>query len=286
MRLISRAAALPRDRRTHAVAGLDLDVHAGECWAIVGPNSAGRQPLSLRWPASASGLRRDRGTPLALGPRGALCGATCRRIPCSFRRPSSRRHSSVIRTSRWQWGPAPMSPARTLRSPPSGSAESTPRCAHAVRRRAATSRWPRSSRRIPRSCCSTSRRRTSTSASESRLDVVTGLARERGRRSSWFCDLHLALRYADHAIAQPAGAHSPRRGDILTAAAMSSSATRSRGSAKDSVDIRRPDAAGARRLRARHSDHLLPPLLLQASSSGRLRRTPSMLGLTSNARRE
>ena len=71
-RLACRGLTLVIGRRT-LVAGLDLDVGAGECWAIVGPNGAGKTTLvatlaGLLVPASGE-IAYD-GTPLArLGPR-------------------------------------------------------------------------------------------------------------------------------------------------------------------------------------------------------------------------
>ena len=71
-RLSCRGLALAVPGRT-LCAGLDLDVHAGECWAIVGPNGAGKTTLlaalaGLRPPAAGE-IAYD-GTPLpALAPR-------------------------------------------------------------------------------------------------------------------------------------------------------------------------------------------------------------------------
>jgi iron complex transport system ATP-binding protein len=215
------------------VAGLDLDVRAGECWAIIGPNGAGKTTLvtalaGLRLPAEGR-IAYD-GTPLAsLGPRerarirGFLPQDSIDYFPATVLETALvGRHPHL---SRWQW-------------------EST---ADIDRARSALSAFGLSGldARDARTLSGGERRRLALAALVAQdpalllldepsshldlgqqiaaLDTVTALARNAGRAVVMVLhDLHLALRYADHAIALGGGrAMAGTTADVMAAPTLS-----------------------------------------------------------------
>jgi len=212
---------------------LDFDAGAGECWAIVGPNGAGKTTLvatfaGLRAPAAGT-IAYD-GMPLAsLSPRerarrrGLLPQDSVDFFPATvLETVLVGRHPHL---SRWQW-------------------ESAADIAFA-RAALATLDLAELESRDVRTLSGGERRRVALAAlvaqdpalwlldePASHLDpgqqvealgTLAALARERGRTIVMVVhELHLALRYADHAIAIGAGhAAAGAAGDILTAERLS-----------------------------------------------------------------
>jgi iron complex transport system ATP-binding protein len=215
------------------VSDLDLDVHAGECWVVVGPNGAGKTTLvsalaGLR-PVQAGAIAYD-GTPLAaLGPRerarrrGFLPQDTVDHFPATVLETALvGRHPHL---SRWQWeSAADVDRARAALST-FGLAGLDERDARTLsggeRRRLALAALVAQDAGLllldePSS-------HLDLGAQIAALDTVAALARNHGKAIVMVLhDLHLALRYADHAIA--IGGPRTRTGtagDILTTAMLS-----------------------------------------------------------------
>jgi len=232
VRLSCRGLALAVPGRA-LCSGLDLDVRSGECWAIVGPNGAGKTTLlavlaGLRAPASGE-IAYD-GTPLAaLGPReralrrGWLPQDSVDFFPATvLETVLVGRHPHL---SRWQWE----------------SADDIER----ARRALADVGLAGFDTRQVASLSGGERRRVALAALLAQdpdlvlldepsshldlvhqiaaLDVLARLARERGKAIVMVLhDLHLALRYADHAVALGAGrAQAGDAATVLDAAALS-----------------------------------------------------------------
>jgi len=226
-RLSCRGLALEIARRT-LCERLDFDAGPGECWAIVGPNGAGKTTLvatlaGLRTPAAGT-IAYD-GVPLgALSPRerarrrGLLPQDSVDFFPATvLETVLVGRHPHL---SRWQWESA-----------------ADVACARAA---LATLGLGELEARDVRTLSGGERRRVALAAlvaqdpalwlldePASHLDLgqqvdalgtLAALARERGRTIVMVVhELHLALRYADHAIAMGAGrAVSGAADDILT----------------------------------------------------------------------
>ena len=231
-RLACRGLTLTIGART-LVAALDLDVHAGECWAIVGPNGAGKTTLvaalaGLRVPVSGK-IAYD-GTPLAqLGPRErALLRGYLPQDSVDFF-PATVLETALVgrhpHLARWQWesgadvarahaalaafglGGIDARDARTL----SGGERRRLALAALVAQDPALLLLDEPSSHLD------------LGQQVAALDVVTASAREGGKAIVMVLhDLHLALRYADHAIALGGGrALTGTAVDILTPAAMS-----------------------------------------------------------------
>jgi iron complex transport system ATP-binding protein len=215
------------------VAGLDLDVRAGECWVVVGPNGAGKTTLVATLaglsPPTTGEIAYD-GTPLArLNPReravkrGFLPQDSIDFFPATVLETALvGRHPHL---ARWQWESA----------------------ADVGRARAALAAFGLAGldARDARTLSGGERRRLALAALVAQdpalllldepsshldlgqqiaaLDIVKALARRDGKAIVMVLhDLHLALRYADYAIALGGGR--PRAGaagDILTAASLS-----------------------------------------------------------------
>ena len=214
---LSPAASSPsRSPGARCAAGSISTSRAGECWAIVGPNGAGKTTLlrtlaGLRRPdcgrdrsTTARDSRRSAGAS-ARGAAGYLPQDSVDYFPGDGARDRARRAPSAPRalavggarptSTRARAALADVRPRRPA---------TTATCARCPAASAGASRWRRCWRRTRRCCCSTSRRRTSTSASRSprSTSLVRHCARERGKALVMVVhDLHLALRYADHAIA-------------------------------------------------------------------------------------
>ena len=215
------------------VAHLDLDVHAGECWVVVGPNGAGKTTLvtalaGIKTP-TAGEISYD-GTPLAaLSPRerakrrGFLPQDSVDFFPATVLETALiGRHPYL---GRWQWESA----------------------ADVERAQAALSAFGLGNLdgRDSRTLSGGERRRLALAALVAQdpalmlldepsshldlgqqiaaLDIVSALARNHGKAIVMVLhDLHLALRYADHAIALGGGrARSGAADEILTAPALS-----------------------------------------------------------------
>jgi len=231
-RLSCRGLALAVPGRTPCT-GLDLDVRAGECWAIVGPNGAGKTTLlaalaGLRPPA-AGAIAYD-GTPLpALAPRerarrrGWLPQDSVDFFPATvLETVLVGRHPHL---GRWQWE----------------TADDVDR----ARRALADVGLTGFDTRQVGSLSGGERRRVALAAVLAQdadlvlldepsshldlvhqiaaLDVLARLARECGKAVVMVLhDLHLALRYADHAVALGGGrAAAGPAGAILSADALS-----------------------------------------------------------------
>jgi len=231
-RLACRGLTLAIGRRT-LVAGLDLDVGAGECWAIVGPNGAGKTTLvatlaGLRGPASGE-IAYD-GTPLArLGPRdralrrGYLPQDTVDFFPATVLETALiGRHPHL---ARWQWeSGADVARARDALAAfglAGLDARDVRTLSGGERRRLALAALVAQDPEIllldePSSHLDLGQQIAA-------LDVVTALAHERGKAIVMVLhDLHLATRFADHAIALGDGrARSGSAADVLTSSALS-----------------------------------------------------------------
>ena len=215
------------------VSGLDLDVRAGECWVVIGPNGAGKTTLmtalaGLR-AAQAGAIAYD-GAPLAaLGPRerarrrGFLPQDSVDHFPATVLETALvGRHPHL---SRWQWeSAADIDRARAALST-FGLAGLDGRDARTLsggeRRRLALAALVAQDSGLllldePSS-------HLDLGAQIAALDTVTALAHDEGRAIVMVLhDLHLALRYADHAIALGGGrARTGNAGDILTTATLS-----------------------------------------------------------------
>jgi iron complex transport system ATP-binding protein len=231
-RLACRGLTLAIGRRT-LVAGLDLDVRGGECWVIVGPNGAGKTTLVAALAGllvPASGEISYEGTPLArLGPRErALQRGYLPQDSVDFF-PATVLETALIgrhpHLARWQWE--------------SGTDVALARAALAAFGLEGLDA------RDARTLSGGERRRLALAALVAQdpgiflldepsshldlgqqiaaLDAVTSLARERGKAIVMVLhDLHLATRFADHAIALGGGrVHVGSAADILTASALS-----------------------------------------------------------------
>jgi len=231
-RLSCRGLALSVAGRTLA-AGLDLDVRAGECWVIVGPNGAGKTTLvaTLAGLASpAAGEIAYDGIALAgLGPRerakrrGYLPQDSIDFFPASVLETALvGRHPHL---ARWQWESA--ADVRLARSALAafGLAGLDARDARTLsggeRRRLALAALVAQDPALllldePSS-------HLDLGAQVDALDTLTALARDKAKAIVMVLhDLHLALRYADHAVALGRGrALAGAAGDILTGAALS-----------------------------------------------------------------
>jgi iron complex transport system ATP-binding protein len=232
VRLACRGLALDVAGRT-LLRSLDLDVRAGECWAIVGPNGAGKTTLVATLAgllSSPSGTIAYDGTPLAvLSPRerarrrGYLPQDSVDFFPASVLETAlTGRHPHL---SRWQWE----------------SADDIERAQAAL----AAFGLAGFERRDVRTLSGGERRRVALAAllaqdpalllldePSSHLDLAAQvasldtLARWAGEGARAIVmvlhDLHLALRYADHAVALGGGRAiaGPAR-DVLTADALS-----------------------------------------------------------------
>jgi iron complex transport system ATP-binding protein len=232
MRLSCRGLALAVAGRT-LVTGLDLDVRAGERWVIVGPNGAGKTTLvatlaGLRPPAA--GVIAYDGVPIAqLDPRqralrrGYLPQDSVDFFPASVLETALvGRHPHL---ARWQWeGTADVARARdaikafglagfelrdvrTL----SGGERRRLALATAVAQDPGLLLLDEPSSHLD------------LAAQIAALDVVTTLAKRDGKAVVMILhDLHLALRYADQAIALGGGrARVGPASEILTAASLS-----------------------------------------------------------------
>ena len=187
---------------------------------IVGANACGKSTLlrglaRLLQARGGHGAARRRRHPRAARPkeRGDAGSGSCRSR--RSRRRGSRSPTSspaaATRTRRWfrQWRPRRRGggrrrAARDRHARPRASGRSTScRVASAS---ACGSRWR--SRRAPTSCCSTSRRRSSTSPTRSRCSTCSSTSTERDGRTIVLVlhDLNQACRYAHHLIAMRDGA--------------------------------------------------------------------------------
>jgi len=231
-RLSCRGLALSVAGRA-LVSGLDIDVRAGECWVVIGPNGAGKTTLvialaGLRVPAAGEILYD--GTPLAaLGPRerarrrGFLPQDSVDHFPATVLETALvGRHPHL---SRWQWeSAADIEHARAALST-FGLAGLDGRDARTLsggeRRRLALAALVAQDSGLllldePSS-------HLDLGAQIAALDAVAALARDHGKAIVMVLhDLHLALRYGDHAIALGGGrARVGTTGDIMTTATLS-----------------------------------------------------------------
>jgi len=231
-RLASRGLTLAIGRRT-LVAGLDLDVGSGECWAIVGPNGAGKTTLVATLAgllAPASGEIAYDGTPLArLGSReralrrGYLPQDTVDFFPATVLETALiGRHPHL---ARWQWeSGADIVQARDALAAfglEGLDARDVRTLSGGERRRLALAALVAQDPEIllldePSSHLDLGQQIAA-------LNVVTALARERGKSIVMVLhDLHLATRFADHAIALGDGrARIGCAADVLTSSALS-----------------------------------------------------------------
>ncbi len=231
-RLSCRGLALSVAGRT-LVSGLDLDVRAGECWVVIGPNGAGKTTLvtalaGIR--AAAAGEIAYDGTPLAaLAPReraqrrGFLQQDSVDHFPATVLETALiGRHPHL---GRWQWeSAADIARARDALAT-FGLAGIDGRDARTLsggeRRRLALAAL------VAQDCALLVLDEPSShldlGQQVAALDAVAALARNHGRAIVMVLhDLHLALRYADHAIALGGGrARTGTATDILTTATLS-----------------------------------------------------------------
>jgi len=231
-RLACRGLALSVAGRPLA-RGIDVDVHAGECWAIVGPNGAGKTTLvatlaGLR-PCASGSIAYD-GVPLA------AIGARERAIFRGYLPQDSIDFfaATVLETAlvgrhphlgRWQWETsADLARARAALAA-FGLAGLDARDARTLsggeRRRLALAAVLAQDPQLllldePSS-------HLDLGAQIAALDTVTALARREGKAIVMVLhELHLALRYADHAVALGGGrAHVGEARAVLDPAALS-----------------------------------------------------------------
>ncbi len=231
-RLSCRGLTLAVAGRT-LVSGLEFDVRAGECWVVVGPNGAGKTTLvttlaGIRMPAAGE-VAYD-GTPLArLGPRerarrrGFLPQESIDYFPATVLETALiGRHPHL---ARWQWeSAADVDRAQSALSA-FGLAELGGRDARTLsggeRRRLALAALVAQDPALmvldePSSHLDLGQQIAA-------LDTVVAMARDHAKSIVMVLhDLHLALRYADHAIALGHGrARTGIAGDILTGASLS-----------------------------------------------------------------
>jgi len=231
-RLACRALTVGIGRKTF-VAGLDLDVSAGQCWAIVGPNGAGKTTLVATLAgliAPASGEIAYDGTPLAqIGPReralrrGYLAQDTVDFFPATVLETALvGRHPHL---ARWAWeSSADVACARTALAAfglEGLDSRDVRTLSGGERRRLALAALVAQDPEVflldePSSHLDLGQQIAA-------LQVVTTLARERGKAIVMVLhDLHLAIRFADHAIALGKGrARSGSATDVLTSPALS-----------------------------------------------------------------
>jgi iron complex transport system ATP-binding protein len=215
------------------VAGLDLDVRAGECWVIVGPNGAGKTTLVSTLAglaAPAAGEIAYDGTPIGmLGPRARAMKRGFLPQDCVDFFPATVLETALVgrhpHLARWRWESAADVACTRAALALFGLAGLDARDARTLsggeRRRLALAALVAQDPALllldePSS-------HLDLGAQIAALDTVTALARNDGKAIVMVLhDLHLALRYADHAIALGTGrARAGAAGDILTPAALS-----------------------------------------------------------------
>ncbi|MBK7792326.1 MAG: ABC transporter ATP-binding protein [Betaproteobacteria bacterium] len=230
--LSCRSFGLAIDGRALCV-GLDFAVRAGECWVIVGPNGAGKTTL-LR---ALAGLRRPEAGSVRYGDRdvAALTRREQAGLRCYLAETTtdyfpataldialSGRHPHL---SRWQWEGAD-DVARARRALAAFGVET---CAErdvatlsgGERRRVALAAML--AQDAPLLLLDEPSSHLDLGQQIAAFDVLTGHARARGAAIVMVVhDLHLALRYADHAIAIGGGsARAGAAAEALTAEALS-----------------------------------------------------------------
>jgi iron complex transport system ATP-binding protein len=231
-RLTCRGLSLQAGGRS-LVAGLDFDVRAGECWVVIGPNGAGKTTLVATLagllPAAAGEIAYDGAALATLGPRErALRRGFLPQDSVDFF-PATVLETALIgrhpHLARWQWeSRADIARAREALAA-FGLAGLDARDARTLsggeRRRLALAGIVAQDAGLllldePSSHLDLGQQVAS-------LDALAALSRERGTALVMVLhDLHLALRYADHAVALGAGqAVSGRAEDVLTADALS-----------------------------------------------------------------
>jgi len=231
-RLSCRGLALSVAGRALA-AGVDLDVIAGECWVIVGPNGAGKTTLVAALaglvPPAAGEIAYD-GTPLGrLGPReramrrGYLPQDSVDFFPATVLETALvGRHPHL---ARWQWESAvDVALARSALAAfglAGLDARDVRTLSGGERRRLALAALVAQDPALllldePSS-------HLDLGAQIDALDTLTALTRSNGKAIVMVLhDLHLALRYADHAVALGQGrARAGAACDILTGASLS-----------------------------------------------------------------
>jgi len=231
-RLSCRGVALTVPGRT-LCDGLDVDIHSGECWAIVGPNGAGKSTLlaalaGLRSPAAGS-VAYD-GLPLpALTPRERARRRAWLPQDSVDYFPATALETVLVgrhpHLGRWQWE-SPTDIGRAQHSLAEvGLAGFDQRAVQTLsggeRRRVALAALIAQDADLllldePSSHLDLAHQIAT-------LDVLARLARERAKAVVMVLhDLHLALRYADHAIAMGGGrATAGAAAAILTPASLS-----------------------------------------------------------------
>ena len=215
------------------VSRLDLEVRAGECWVIVGPNGAGKTTLVATLAGllvPISGEIAYEGVPLAqLGPRErALLRGYLAQDSVDFF-PATVLETALIgrhpHLARWQWeSGADIARAREALIAfglQGFDARDVRTLSGGERRRLALAALVAQDPRIflldePSSHLDLGQQIAA-------LGVMTSLARDRGKAVVMVLhDLHLAIRFADHAIALGGGsARIGAAGDVLTASALS-----------------------------------------------------------------
>jgi iron complex transport system ATP-binding protein len=215
------------------VSDLDLDVHAGERWAIVGPNGAGKTTLL----ATLAGLR---------APAAGEVAYAGDRLDALSPRARARRRGYLPQDSVDHFPASALETVLIGRHPHLGRFE-WESAADLAKAGAALARFGLAGfeARDVRTLSGGERRRVALAAlvvqepglmlldepsshldlgqQVASLDALAALSRERGAALVMVLhDLHLALRYADHAVALGAGgASSGRAEDVLTAEALS-----------------------------------------------------------------
>ena len=231
-RLACRGLTLAMGSR-RLVTGLDLDVRAGECWAIVGPNGAGKTTLvatlaGLLAPVSGE-IAYDGASLARLAPRErALLRGYLPQDSVDFF-PATVLETALIgrhpHLARWQWeSGADIARARDALGAfglEGFDARDVRTLSGGERRRLALAALVAQDPGIllldePSSHLDLGQQ-------VAALGVVTALARDRGKAVVMVLhDLHLALRFADCAIALGGGhARTGAAADVLTASALS-----------------------------------------------------------------